>query len=452
LKTFVCTRLWLGLALSAALPAWSQVAPSAAGGSNPGDDDARMMTPPPVSGQGYPNVVGSEMRTNYLSGAIYFTGAYNDNVYPGGTSQPIADFSYSVFPTIAFQMTRPRQSETFRYSPGFTLYQRNNGLNQITQSAQAAFQYRLSPHTTFTLNDEFNQNSNAFTQPNLAGVAVSGSTQNSVTGIIAPYAESLMNKVQGSVTYQFSAKGMIGGGGSFDILNYPNPQQVVGLYNFKTSSGSAFYNLRLSSSQYIGGNYQYARSDTSSPITTVSTGSTSLINGISLFYSHYFGRTLSFSLSGGAQHVDQSFSVAPATTSWRPQGMGSIGWQTERFNLAAGFSRSVSAGNGFNGAFNSTNANVSMSWRMSRIWSARFGGAYMLTESVTPQVVSSMADGHSIFGDFSVERRIGEHFTASVGYTRLHQRYARIAAISSTPDANREYVSVSYNFTRPLGR
>ena len=397
-------------------------------------------------------MVGSESRTNYLSGGMYFTGAYNDNVYPGGSSEPIADFTYSVFPTIAFQMTRPRQSETFRYSPGFTLYQRNSALNQITQSAQAAFQYRLTAHTTFTLNDAFSQNSNAFTQPNLAGVAVSGSTQNSVTGIIAPYAETLMNKLQGNVTYQISATGMIGGGGSFDILNYPNPQQVVGLYNFKTSSVSAFYNRRLSSTQYIGGNYQYARSDTSSPITTISTGSTSRINGMSLFYSHYFGRTLSFSLSGGAQHVDQSFSVAPATASWMPQGMGSVGWQTERFNLAASFSRSVSAGNGFYGAFNSTNANVSTSWQMSRIWSARLGGAYMLTKSVTPQVISSRADGHSIFGDFSVERRIGEHFTAAVGYTRLHQTYGRIPAISVNPDANREYVSVSYNFTRPLGR
>jgi hypothetical protein len=39
-----------------------------------------------------------------------------------------------------------------------------------------------------------------------------------------------------------------------------------------------------------------------------------------------------------------------------------------------------------------------------------------------------------------------------VGYQRLHQSYGGIAAITSDPDADREFASISYQFTRPLGR
>jgi hypothetical protein len=39
-----------------------------------------------------------------------------------------------------------------------------------------------------------------------------------------------------------------------------------------------------------------------------------------------------------------------------------------------------------------------------------------------------------------------------VGYTRLHQSFNGIAAIATTPDTNREFISISYQFSRPLGR
>jgi hypothetical protein len=39
-----------------------------------------------------------------------------------------------------------------------------------------------------------------------------------------------------------------------------------------------------------------------------------------------------------------------------------------------------------------------------------------------------------------------------VGYTRLHQAYSNVAVLSTAPDTNREYVSISYQFSRPLGR
>jgi hypothetical protein len=38
------------------------------------------------------------------------------------------------------------------------------------------------------------------------------------------------------------------------------------------------------------------------------------------------------------------------------------------------------------------------------------------------------------------------------GYTRLRQQYDDVPAISLHPDTNREWVTVSYQFTKALGR
>ena len=45
-----------------------------------------------------------------------------------------------------------------------------------------------------------------------------------------------------------------------------------------------------------------------------------------------------------------------------------------------------------------------------------------------------------------------QHFNLQLGYTRLHQDYSTVAVLAATPDTNREFVSISYQFSRPLGR
>ena len=60
--------------------------------------------------------------------------------------------------------------------------------------------------------------------------------------------------------------------------------------------------------------------------------------------------------------------------------------------------------------------------------------------------------GHTVSGTVSVQHPMSEHFKAELGYARLHQSYSGIAVISTAPDSNREFISISYQFTRPLGR
>jgi hypothetical protein len=51
-----------------------------------------------------------------------------------------------------------------------------------------------------------------------------------------------------------------------------------------------------------------------------------------------------------------------------------------------------------------------------------------------------------------VQRTIGEHFSVQVGYSHLHQDYDNVAALATVTGRNREWMAVTYNFTRPLGR
>ena len=45
---------------------------------------------------------------------------------------------------------------------------------------------------------------------------------------------------------------------------------------------------------------------------------------------------------------------------------------------------------------------------------------------------------------------LGEHFTAVVGYERLHQEYSSIPIISENPDSDQEYGRIAYQFRMPL--
>jgi hypothetical protein len=410
-----------------------------------------MKIPPPVSGEAYPAVVGSEIRTNYLTGGMNFETAYNDNVLPGFSTSPVSDVTYFIAPTMSISQNTPHHTRVFRYSPGFRLYQHTSELNVVNQNADASFEYRLSPYTAFKLQNTFQQNSNAFNQPNLE-TPISGSTQSPTTGIIAPYANSIKEDVRGGVSYQFGRNAMIGGGGNFGLLNYPSPDQAVGLYNFKSVGGSAFYSRRLSNVQYMGGIYQYTRTDTEPVRVNSFPGTTTQINGIFLFYTFYLKRSLSISMSGGSQHLNAVTPSVPTTNSWKPAGMASMGWQANHFNVAASFSRTSSAGNGFGGAFDLTNANALANWQISRLWTASLAGAYMDTKSATPLVPGSPADGHSVFGDLSLQHKFGDHVTVMGGYSHLHQSYGKIPTIAIAPNSGREYLSVAYTFTRPLGR
>ena len=249
---------------------------------------------------------------------------------------------------------------------------------------------------------------------------------------------------------------MIGVSGTFSNLHYPKPSQVSGLSDSDTWGSSVFYSHRVSKTQYVGTTYLYSHIVGSSPNAQndaqIEVDSTTQTHTVFLFYSIYLTPNLSISLSGGPEYFDVSQSPFSPLRSWTPAATASMGWQGQHANFAASYSHLVSAGGGLLGAYYSNSAGVSARWQLARTWTIGPSASYALTENVSSSTVQSNPGGNMFSGTFTVQHPISEHFNMEIGYTRLHQSYSNIAVVSNAPDSNREYIAVSYQFTRPLGR
>lgn len=457
----------LALSLSLGTPVWAQTdntpaqqpAPATAGVDNsatapdtynPDTSGDRMMTPPPVSGQTYPVALASEERSNYLLGGISFTSAYTDNAVGGVTGHPVSDISNSVFPVVALDETTSRLHSLLTYAPGFTFYQRTSALNSANQNASIQFEYRLSPHVTFSARDAFQKTSNVFNQPEdltSTGV-VSGGTQGANFSIIAPIADQLNNSGNVGINYQFGLNDMVGASGTFSNLHYPNPAQVPGLYDSSSQSGLAFYSHRVAKDQYIGVTYGYQRL-LSYPTVGVNETQT---HAAFLFYTLAPTSRFSISLFGGPQYSD-TFQPTPLLPlrSWRPAGGASLGWQGRLNSFALSYMHIIAGGGGLIGAVKLDSATASARQQITRTLSASVAGGYSQNDLLSSELPGA-TNGHSISGTASVQQRFGQHLGLVLGYTRIYQSYSNIKVISATPDTNREFVAISYQFSRPIGR
>jgi hypothetical protein len=443
------TRFCLTATLIIAMPAVSQVVPAATGPAENFGDEYRMPIPPMVSGQAFPTSTLAETRSNYLNAGISFQSGYYQNLLPGYGAAPINDFGYSITPTIQIDQLTSRLHEALDYRSGFTLYQRTSARNEVDQSASYDLQYRLSPHMTLSGQDSFQKSSNVFNQPDsLLGAPVSGAPPSSPANLVVPYANRLGNAANVEYTYQFSRDAMIGGGGTTALSHYLDLTQSTGLYNSNSRGGSAFYTRRLAGSQYLGATYQYMM------ITGNPTGGKLQIqvNTLFGFYNAFVAHRLSLSLAAGPQHYALAYSSLPPSASWTPAVTASVGWQAERTSLAASYSRSISGGGGLLGAFSTNSAAASARWQLARTWAVDAAAGYTIFKNVSPVTVSWEQGGHTVTGTVSVDHSFKERFHAQAGYQRLHQTYNGIAVISSDPDSDRGFISITYQLTRPLGR
>lgn len=421
---------------------------------SPDTSDDRMLTPPPVSGQAYPVLLGSEERSNYFRGGLAFTSAYSDNVLGAINGNPVSDISYSVAPLVALDETTTRLHTTITYAPGFTFYQRTSARNEADQNAAIDFQYRLSPHVTFSARDAFQKTSNVFNQPtDLVSGAVSGGTQTPNFSVIAPVADRLSNFGNAGISYQFALNDMLGASGAFSNLHYPNLAQVPGLYDASSQEGLAFYSHRVARGHYIGVMYQYQRL-MSYP--TFGPGKTQ--THASLFFytvspNHYF----SISFFGGPQYAD---TVQPQTSAqsqsaelraWNPAGGASVSWQGRATSFALSYMHGIASGAGLLGAVKLDSATVALRQQITRTLNASLGGGYAQNDVIGSQLLG-LINGHTVWGTAALQQQVGQHLNVQLGYTRLRQDYSSVAVLSLTPNTNREFVSVSYQFSRPLGR
>jgi hypothetical protein len=448
LKLSSSSLAFVAFALSAAPLVLAQVDPSATGGATV-EDDSRMLVPSLLSNALYAPTASVDARHNFLTGEVGFESGYIDNINPSTQSAPAADFTNSIAPELKFDRNSPRQTATFNYTPRFTFYTPNSNLNSMDNGFYGSYQGRLTEHITLGLDDSFIRTSNVFNESYpFASGGLSGSAQSPVPAAIAPYAEQLRNTADADLSYQFSANGMIGGGGTFSTYRFPNPSQSVGLYNSDGAGGSAFYSRRLTNRQYVGVTYEYNRTLAYPATGQIETQSHTLLP----FYTVFFNRTFSLSAAGGAVRSDTSQPKQATLGSWDPAVVLSFGWQGVQGNIAASFLRTVVSGGGLLGAFTSTSASLDGSWKFGRYWTV---GAAFTYENIVPEAPIAILinqGGNSLMAQGSVSRSFGEHFIAACGYQRFHEQFGGIQSIAVNPDADRGYGTITYVFRKSLGR
>src|SRR5579864_4249179 len=240
------TLLFISVILLVVASAWSQVVSPA---SEPiVNVEDRMLIPAPASAEAYPVSLSSEERSNYLRYGLTFSTGYSDNLLGAATptGRAVGDVNYSIWPTIGFDKSTSRLHWGLTYAPGFTFYQRTSERNEADHNALLAFEYRVSPHVTFSAHDSFQKSSNVLNQPNFATAdAVSGGAQGPNVSVIAPVADRLSNVGSLGLTYQYAANDMVGMSGTFSNLHYGNLTDVGGLSDESSQSGSAFFSHRL---------------------------------------------------------------------------------------------------------------------------------------------------------------------------------------------------------------
>lgn len=417
--------------------------------------DSRMLTPPPVSGQEYPTSYTAGEKSNYLRGGVAFSSAYSDNALGSIGGKPISDLSYSVAPFIALDETTSRLHWALTYAPGFTFYQRTSSRSQADHNAAIDFQYRLSPHVAFTARDGFQKSSSVFNQPFLPGApAITGGAQEPNFSVIAPISPFLSNFGNVGVSYQFALNGMVGANGTFSNLHYENQTQTPGLSDSSGQGGSAFYTFRVSKMHYIGLTYQYQRFVSYPTVGQTETQTHALF----LFYTLYATPRFSISFFGGPQHSDTVQPPQPTvplqltkTRSWIPAAGASMNWQGHVTNVALSYSHVISDGGGLTGAVQMDSANASLRQQINRRLSGSVAALYAQNNVLGSALVGD-TNGHTVGGTVSLQQEIGQRIIVQVGYSRLRQDYSGVAVLAATPNTNREYISISYQFFRPLGR
>lgn len=444
-RVLVIFTFFLSVLLFSTIPLSAQVVPSASGGSG-SEDDSAMSTPPPVSGTPY---ASGDTRANYLDLGIGVAPAYTDNFLPSVTATPISETTVSIYPSIELDQSTTRHSERISYSPGFTFYEPSSTLDAFGQSASLGFDFRLSPHISLDLNDTFVRTSDVFNQSYPFSNPITGSTQTSLPVLIAPYAGQMVDSASGSLNYQFSRDAMIGGGGSYSnytLINQGNNNS--GLFDSTGEGGSLFYSRRISRKQYLGVSDSYSR--------TVASGSNlqyeSQINSLLPFYTIYFSPRVSASISGGFSYIFPSSSYTGSINSWQPSITASAGWHGKRANIAGSFFRSVIAGGGLLGVYNSYGFSASGNFRISKSWNAGLSASYADVNNVIASSIATLATGSAVYGQATLGRTFKENINLNFGYQRIHEDYGAIAIISADPDSDRVFATLVYQFRKPLGR
>jgi hypothetical protein len=236
-------------------------------------------------------------------------------------------------------------------------------------------------------------------------------------------------------------------------LNYSNIGTGSGLalLDTQTESGDFFYKHRVWPNQWIGFTYSYQRLSFN--------GGNELTNSHTglLFYTLNVKPHISLSLFGGADHADtegqlqifESLSVPISQHQWSPSGGMTFGWTGEHTAVTTTLSRRIDNGGGLLGTVSRYSGNFQVRRQFRPTWTGTLGFAYDDDRSIDALVNTAY---RTWAGTAGLQHDIGKNFALGLSYSRAYQTFGQLLNTELFPDHNRASVTLSYFFSRPLGR
>ena len=214
LLAFAVAPLWAQVDSSGAPPAGEGAAIWTMGhssGNDSSEDDAPMVTPAPLSGEGYSMAFSSETpRTNFLRGGLNLSTAYDSNVVPS-SGRAVSDVAYSILPSLALEQSRSRLRWNLSYSPGYTFHQRLDTINGLDHSLALGLEYRLSPHVTMKLSNSFQKTRDLLNfREQSEQTPTPGGLNGPNDSIVPPGTAMISNFSNAEISYQFGPNAMVG--------------------------------------------------------------------------------------------------------------------------------------------------------------------------------------------------------------------------------------------------
>jgi hypothetical protein len=447
-------KRFLPLVLLSALFAWST-----SWGQNPNTS----WLPVGLNGETGPTSTLGESGVNQLSvgiagGVAYDTSASNSSGYE----------SYTVNPSIAIIESRPRTALSVQYSPGYTREQQGAGA-QFMQTLLGSTQIRLSEKVTLQLTERYLRMDSWFTglqvNPTASGGNVIQTPNESILtrGTVIASSSSSLNLV-----YQASESTVAGLQGSFNTGNFSEVQVTLNqpLFNFNSGSAGVYVSHRMQGKNWLGVTGNFQRIDT-----TGNTKEGADNPSLQLFYTFAPSAYTSVSLFAGPSYFTSQAETAidilgtsiPLTIpshGWGTNFGATLGWRTQRNGISGMYMHRISDGGGLSGATSSDSAKVNFRRQLSQRWTA--SGTVIFGKNNSKSVLYG-ASFQQILGTANLNWSLSEHFSVMLSYGRddLHSSYTNLVAGNTTIPTgsnnqtigeNRAWATISYSFTRPLGR
>jgi hypothetical protein len=419
--------------------------------SEPKSPVAQPIEPPvTLNGQGPSLDLQSEkIRSSYLSGGVALAGTFTDNPLLSST-EAVSDFSYLVQPYLNFAHSAPRVDWNVSLGSTLTVHHQISNENQTAEDLRLDLRYRLTPYINLRVSSTFDNTTGLFSALNPAtsgsGIGVVEQANNS---LLIPFRQRTIQASNlAELNYQFGPKSIVGVRGAYSIMDFPGSSkdlQFGSLYNSRTYSGEAFYNHQVSAKQWVGVTLRTQKLETQPfPGTKV--------DSCLLFYALNVTPSVTLSFFSGPERFDTPW-ISGVTNpvrsirdrQWTPAEGATFNWQGRQTSVLAVFSRQIGDGGGLFSAVTASTAKVQLRRQLDGSREMSFGFAYATNDPLESR--QSSPRGFSAL--FQFQQRLGKSFIARVGYTRNQQDNLNGLG---TATANLLWVSVSYDFSRPLGR